>query len=281
MKFYCIADKDTQTTEVLKKSCKEKGIEYIQITSGNYLSFTFSTNEKGILYKEGPTKLLKKVEQYLLSKYSFSTVHNTLISAFAVSINQEGVFQSHKLSQPKTVFNLSKDRDFLKTAVELVGGFPLILKNLGGSHGVGVMKVDSFESLASIVDFFVGKDMGDSTILKEFINVKAHARLIVLGNKVIDSIEYRMTGEDFRSNVGSKPTVRVKKFGPEIEQLAVRAVSVLEKDFGGVDILVDENNKPYLAEVNTPCYFVRSQKISGVDVSGQLISHLASKPPLK
>ncbi|KKQ44614.1 MAG: hypothetical protein US63_C0025G0019, partial [Candidatus Moranbacteria bacterium GW2011_GWC2_37_8] len=53
-------------------------------------------------------------------------------------------YKANDITMPKTLNLFSRDRDLLQKYVEFLGGFPIIIKSLGGSHGVGVMKIDSF-----------------------------------------------------------------------------------------------------------------------------------------
>jgi len=114
-------------------------------------------------------------------------------------------------------------------------------------------------------------------ILREFIDQPTHARLIVLGDQVVDSIEYVAQGDDFRTNAGDTPSVRPKKFSPEMEAIAVQAVTVLGLEFGGVDMMTDEAGNDVVLETNFPCYFVRAQEATGTDVAGKMVEYLMAK----
>jgi ribosomal protein S6--L-glutamate ligase len=113
-------------------------------------------------------------------------------------------------------------------------------------------------------------------VMKEYINTTSTARLIVLGDAVIDSIEYRANQDDFRSNEGHKPNVFRATFGNDVNDLAVRAVHALGLEFGGVDILLSDT-QPLVAEVNFPCFFRRCQMLTGTDISGMMVDYLVEK----
>ena len=98
----------------------------------------------------------------------------------------------------------------------------------------------------------------------------------MLGDKVIDSIEYTANDGDFRSNEGAKPNVAPKKFTDEVEKLAVKATRALGLEFGGVDIMIT-NNGPKVAEVNFPCFFPRCQQLTGTDIAGMMVDYLMEK----
>jgi RimK family alpha-L-glutamate ligase len=277
MRFFALytptSDSDARAL-LLKKSCEEKGIEFITI---NPQTFDFTAENPlqpgDALYRIAPGKAARVIERFLM-RDDIATLYQNNDRTFFESDNIL-LYKKHGVPVPKTIPYLRNDREFLKKAVEYLGGFPVILKAMGGSHGVGVMRVDSFPSLFSIAD--VLNTWNQRLVMKQYIDNPSHARLIVLGDEVIDSIRYTAQGEDFRSNVGAEPQVAPEKFAPEVEAIAIQAVRAIGTEFGGVDILLDKNGGAYVAETNFPCYFPRAQKITGTDISGKMIDHLMKK----
>ena len=47
--------------------------------------------------------------------------------------------------------------------------------------------------------------------------------------------------------------------------------------FGGVDILIDSNGRPYITEMNFPCNFARAANATNIDIAGLMIDFLISK----
>ena len=188
------------------------------------------------------------------------------------------IFPRFSIPIPKTVNYIPENRDALRQCVEELGGFPIIIKALGGSHGVGVMRADSLESLFSVSDYL--RTTGERFVLKEYCNVLSTARLIVLGDKVIDSIEYSANKNDFRSNEGKTPNVAPKKFDSRVEEVAIKATHSLGLEFGGVDIMVTDSG-PKVAEVNFPCFFPRCQLLTGTDIAGMMVDYLMGKSASK
>jgi glutathione synthase/RimK-type ligase-like ATP-grasp enzyme len=177
-----------------------------------------------------------------------------------------------------TIYAVSKNEDkLLASYAEQLGGFPIIVKSSGGSHGEGVMKVDSLTSLRSVLGF-VSDTQSSQFVLRQFIGDARHLRLVVIGNKVVDVIEYDVQPDDFRTNAVAVPTVVDRNdIGDDIKQIAVDAVTALDLEFGGVDVLIATDGKPYVAEVNFPCNFARNQLNTGADISGRLVAYLLQK----
>jgi glutathione synthase/RimK-type ligase-like ATP-grasp enzyme len=267
-------DTNTSTVELLTNSAIQRGIAVHPIIT-EYFDFTQPielTVDDG-LYRisSDPQSIL--IEKFLINYKvaSFYATYKDCISNVENVVEATLIHQKVGLPVIPSISSLTQDKNRLLEYANFLGGFPLVIKAAGGHHGVGVMKIDSLDSLTSVTDYIVNQR--NDVMLRQYIDYKTHARLIVLGDKVIDSVEYeRGDNNDFRN---SELMVQPKIFSPELEQIAIQAVTVLGFTFGGVDILIDRHDKPYLAEVNFPCYFTRTQEITGKDIAGQMIDYLA------
>lgn len=167
--------------------------------------------------------------------------------------------------------------DGIVRAVKQLGDFPIIVKMVGGSHGVGVVRVDSLVSLKSLLDYL--RSMRASLLLRKYIPHNYYARLIVVGDKVVASHVTYAIEDEFRTNAGedAKHKREARVFSQEIQDMAVRAVQALGLETGGVDLLFDEHEQPHLAEVNFPHDFSVTQAITGIDVAKAMVEHLINK----
>ena len=86
------------------------------------------------------------------------------------------------LNAPRTIFSLTADRALLKRYVEYLGGFPIVLKVVGGTRGIGTIKAESWHGLLSMADYLVG--IGARFILRQFIDAEFGVRAMVIGNDV-------------------------------------------------------------------------------------------------
>ncbi len=157
--------------------------------------------------------------------------------------------------------------------VESLGGFPVIVKEMGSSSGGGIMKVDSMSSLLSILRTVIDRASG-KVFLKKYIEHDEQARIIVLGEKVIGEKGNIKVGEEVVLNTGVDFTQVKRDYSLEIKEMAIKAVKVLGLSFGGVDILIGKDGKNYLAEVNMPCAFKYVEDVAGVDIAGQIVDFL-------
>jgi biotin carboxylase len=157
--------------------------------------------------------------------------------------------------------------------VEALGGFPVIVKEMGSSSGGGIMKVDSMSSLLSILRTVI-KHASGSVFLKKYIAHDEQARIIVLNGEVIGEKGNLKTGDEIVLNTGVNFKQSKRKYSEEIHQMAVRAIKVLGLSFGGVDILLGSDGQNYLAEVNMPCAFTYVEDVAGVDIAGKIVEFL-------
>jgi RimK family alpha-L-glutamate ligase len=276
MKFWALRPSLNPDVELrrklLKNACDHRNIEYIDVDQDKFDYSNIPELDYGdMLFHiiRGPNLLERLMVNERVA--TFYQHHNTVMAR----PDQMIVHEKAGLPVPRTIHSVSRDRGLLKKYVDALGGFPIIVKAAGGSNGIGVMKVDSISSLYSIVDY-VSKN--GKIVLREFIDSGGtHARLIVVGKKVVDSIEYRARNDDFRSNESETPNVRPMKFSKEVEATALKATEVMGVEFAGVDIMLGENNAHYVTEINFPCNFARVQMSTGHDVAGEIVDYLIQK----
>lgn len=98
------------------------------------------------------------------------------------------------------------------------------------------MKVESWHSLYSLVDYLA--TIGVGFIMREFIEADFGARVMVLGEQVINSAKFFMQENDFRN----APLLAATRYEPfqlpkELENICIHAVRSVKLEMGGVDIL--------------------------------------------
>ncbi|MFN8300343.1 MAG: hypothetical protein U0T75_14680 [Chitinophagales bacterium] len=184
------------------------------------------------------------------------------------------------LLSPKTIFHITSDRQLLKKYVDYLGGFPIIIKATGSTRGIGTIKIDSWQSLISTLDYLM--TTGNKFILRQFINAKNGCRLIVLGNEVIAGADFAMNENDFRNAVDLKQVKYFKREYPEaVKQVAIKATHLANTEFSGVDFLEDENGNFYLLEINFPTGFSGLIDICCVDIPFKMVEYLIKKAKAK
>ena len=278
MKFYCICEENnTSVREFILKACQKKGVEYVEIdpSTSKLDILGYPRPQAGdALYRVTANNMNAKKVEYSLFEKGVKTFYSDPDVIFRPSTGLK--LEKFGVSIPETIPVLTSNRPILKKYSEKLG-LPLIIKILGGKEGVGVIRVDSTETLFSLADYLYRNNI--HCVLRKYIDIKESVRTIVIGKKVISCIKYRTSNSgDFRSNRRTDYDGMENFDCPaDIKKLSVDAVSAMGLEFGGVDILVDENGKSYVLEVNFPCNFSDAQIITGIDVAEMMLEYLEKK----
>jgi len=92
------------------------------------------------------------------------------------------LFEKFGIPTPKTSF-VSNEKN-IKDAVKLIGGkFPIILKTLTGTQGIGVIKITSIDSLVATIQALWKHDA--EILIQEYMEIDGDIRTIVVDNKNI------------------------------------------------------------------------------------------------
>jgi RimK family alpha-L-glutamate ligase len=282
MKFHYISHprRNPGITASLRAACNRHKIDFILV---NPFHFDFTDLSQlpapgDAVYRSLTTTLgnglSRTVERWLIHE-KVATLYSSYERSLSHWPQSYVIHTKYRLPQPKTVWNIPRDRQLIDRYVDYVNGYPVIIKATGGSHGVGVMQIDSANSLYSVVDYLHGTQT--PIIMREFIHTRHSARLIVLNNEVIASIEYSAPANDFRTNVGRQPIVSAKTFPEAVNHLAIQAVSTMGIEFGGVDILIDKSGRPFITEMNFPCNFARAAAATNIDIADLMVKFLIKK----
>jgi len=180
---------------------------------------------------------------------------------------------------PVTAFaHSTKDIDGL---LETVGGAPVIVKLLEGTQGVGVVLAETKKAAESVIAAF--RQLDANILVQEYIKEAGGSdiRCLVVGNRVVASIERRGAPGDFRSNLHRGGTAAKVKLTPEERGIAVRAAKAMGLNVSGVDIL-RSNHGPVVMEVNSSPGLEGVEATTGVDVAAKIIEFIektAAQPP--
>ncbi len=251
----------------LKKSGEKNNVDVIIAKTENF-SFTFLDGKCKINYVDRESDLSFDLSEFeycipRLNDNNLEFKKNLLIaiedsgielmnSAKGMISCQEKILtekylNEHKIKTPKTkvlvnIDNLHED-DF---------NYPIIIKTNTGSQGVGVMKIDSFSSLKSVLQLLFEKQV--SILIQEYIKHEASYRIIMLGDQVLASNKRLVPEKDFRSNShqNGKLINNTEKHQPSENEIKIcqNIGKILETNFCAIDYLIDENGEMIVLEVN-------------------------------
>ncbi len=173
-----------------------------------------------------------------------------------------------KIGTPRTgIAHSTKDTDGL---LDFVGGPPVIVKNVEGAHGFGVVLAETRKAVESVIGAF--RQLNADILVQEFIEEAngEDLRCFVVGGEVVAAMKRIAAPGEFRSNLhrgGSAETVSLS--GDEVDS-AVRAARSLDLGVAGVDLLRADRG-PLVMEVNPSPGLEGIERTTGVDVGSRVI----------
>lgn len=168
--------------------------------------------------------------------------------------------------------NKKVSADFLNKVASL--GFPLIAKTSFGSLGKGVFLVHDFAELETMEE----KLKFLPHLYQSYLSAHrgTDIRIIVIGGRTVACM-LRSNPDDYRSNIGEGGTGTKIIPDPEFIAVAERAAAILQLDYCGVDLLIDDNNRPVLCEVNSNAFFTGIEKCTGINVAKKYVEYIMKK----
>ena len=186
--------------------------------------------------------------------------------------------QDYGLNQPKTV--LIPNADTWEQALEsLDSKFPIIMKTLEGSKGIGVLFIESERQIESLVQLLYNQNDDVDLLIQEYIKTDGDIRVIVLGGKIIASMKRDVVEGDFRSNVSQGAKVKEYPLTElEVEQ-SLLAAKAIDGSWTAVDFIPSKNPKkdpPYILEVNHSPGSEGIEKATGKNIVKEVIDFYAN-----
>ena len=296
----------TPTIDKMIKSCKKKGIPFYPIRLGE--AFVIDSDVFGkeltIHNYNGDGKVINipKKETACIARGSAILDQNN--QALMQSFQEAGVFmvnnydamdtasnkfatsiklRKNGISSPKT--SLVTNEQSIPIALKEVGNsFPVIIKTIRGSEGIGVMKIESQESLTSVLQGLWKHNA--ELIIQEYIDIDFDIRTIVLDNQILASVKRLASNKgDFRTNKSLGNKTEPYKLSEEEKKFVLRAHKASGLYFSGVDHIITKDGSPSLLEINgSPgtssdkfWNYKHDKPLSGDILIDDLIEHLADK----
>ena len=171
---------------------------------------------------------------------------------------------------PKTFEGLGyHNLSFVDDVVKQIG-YPFIIKEAYGSFGEQVYLINDKQELEKVIHRIGYKDF----LMQEYIEESKgrDVRINVVGKQMIVSM-LRENKEDFRSNISSGGHGQYFLPPQEYIDLAIKAVSALDLDFAGVDVLFGKDG-PILCEVNSNPQFKSTLDATGVNLADHIAIYI-------
>lgn len=172
---------------------------------------------------------------------------------------------------PKTVFtNFARNID---EVLEEIGSYPVVIKILEGTQGLGVVLAENKNAAVSVVEAF--HSLKVRIIIQEFIREAGGAdiRALVVDGKVVGAMKRQAKEGEFRSNLHRGGTAAVVKLSNEEKETAKNAAKAMGLGIAGVDML-QSNRGPLVMEVNSSPGLEGIEKATGKDIASKIIQYM-------
>jgi ribosomal protein S6--L-glutamate ligase len=265
------SDKDlSDTIEKMQEICKRRKIEFYALkTSKAQIDLSNVASKKVVIKNyDGEGKDATIVPGNTVAIVRGGVMNTDIGVAIMTILQNNGVFminerggmelcankletaialKKHGLPHPRTAFVANEEN--IETAVKEIGGkFPVIVKTLTGAEGIGVSKIESMESLKSVLQTLW--KYGAEIIMQEFLpDFKNDVRSICLNGKIFACAKRDKAPKDFRTNIARGSKGGSFQLSEEEIKLVEEAARVSKCYYVGIDHVINDG-KPYIIEMN-------------------------------
>lgn len=280
----------------LKYACERRGFPFIPILipGASYVSEIDWHNPNIVIRNIKTKKVLELAPENTVVIIRGSVINDHNISSMLTYMEAKGLF----VINSKEAINLCANKfnttvklmtggvpvprtclinkiGELDEALEKIGGqFPIVLKTLRGSAGIGVSRVDSKESLTGVLQA-LWKHRAQ-LLVQEYLECEFDVRTIVMDGKIVSCMKRNKIGGDFRSNFSLGGTVEPYKLTKEEESAVLDSARLCGTFFCGVDHMVVKG-KPLVIEVNASPGSKGMEKATGNNIIEILLDYIADK----
>jgi ribosomal protein S6--L-glutamate ligase len=159
-------------------------------------------------------------------------------------------------------------------AVDHLGGFPVIAKQVDGMGGDGVVKIDTRDQAAAFLGAHLNPLKG--LLVQKFIPAEGRQdiRLLVIKDRVAGAMALEPLAGDFRANIHQNGRATAIDPPAEWVSLAVEAARACCLEIAGVDMIIEKGGRPLVIEVNYSPGFRGLEASTGRDIAGEIIAHV-------
>ena len=276
---------DSYSTRRLEVAAADRG-HSVKVLNTLRLSIDLSGDEPDLQYRGKPiadydailprigqsityfgTAVVRQFEQ--MDVYTPNT--STGITNSRDKLRSLQILSRHDLKIPSSTF--VRDRKDAVSAIERVGGAPVIIKLLEGTQGIGVMLAPDAKIAEAIIETL--QSTGTNVLLQRFVaeSKGKDIRAFVIGDRVVAAMRRTASGDEFRSNVHRGGQADAIDIDPAFAEAAVRAAQIMGLRVAGVDMLEGDDG-PLILEVNSSPGLEGIEGATGLDIAGAVMDHI-------
>lgn len=177
------------------------------------------------------------------------------------------LLQSHGLDIPHTF--CCQDSDTAMEAFERFGK-DIVVKPLFGAEGRGILRIED-EQLAWRV-FRAIEKIGGVIYLQPYIKHPGwDLRIFILGKKVLGGMKRTAPQGAWMTNVAQGGKGEAYKLNSNLEEIGIKASNAVGAEIAGVDLILDENGKWLVLEVNAVPGWKAFAPVTGIDIAREIL----------
>ena len=238
---YLIRDEDTGVVTIHNEG-DDKGFELDADT------IVFIRGD--VTKKDSYMDLISQIERYGIACNNTRETIEVCCDKFRTYLR----LQEIGMNQPKTVLIPNDTPEAVDAAHEALDNkFPMVLKTLSGSKGVGVLLIETERSLQSQVSLIYKIDPYTDILLQEYIESDYDVRCVIVNKEIVGAMKRNKITDDFRSNASQGATVELITLTELEKQECLKAAKGVNGQWCGVDFIPADNRDkdvPYILEVN-------------------------------
>ena len=216
------------------------------------------------------TAVVRQFEQ--MDVYTPNTANGIANSRDKLRATQ--ILSRHDIGIPATSF--VRNRGDVESAIERVGGAPVVIKLLEGTQGIGVILAPDNKVAAAVIETLQSTE--HNVLLQRFVaeSKGTDIRALVVGDRVVAAMRRTAQGEEFRSNVHRGGTTEAVELDEEYNRTAVQAAQIMGLRVAGVDML-ESDDGPLVMEVNSSPGLEGIETATELDIAGAIIDYIANQ----
>jgi len=201
----------------------------------------------------------------------FSTLHAEPLLKARDKLSCLQILGSHGIGVPKTIY--VSNQYTMPFLLEEMEPYPIIIKLVSGTQGMGVILAENKSNAESILEAFYATR--EKVIMQKFIREAkgADIRAFVVDGEIVGAMKRQAKPGDFRSNLHRGGTSELITLTSKEEETALKSVEILGLKIAGVDML-KTNSGPVVLEVNASPGLEGIEGTTGVDIAGKIISFI-------
>lgn len=204
--------------------------------------------------------LLNKSQQILVARHKFRSLRR---------LTEHGipVIPSFTTGSP----------DFLENSVSKIGAYPILMKPFQGTHGRGLMLLDTAISLRSSVEAMC--ELHQNYVVQPFIGSSSgrDIRIIVIGGQAVAAMQRTAQVGEYRANFHRGGRGQLISITDQLRDLATRATAAMGLEVAGVDLLETngmlEDTAYAVLEVNPSPGLEEIEAVTQIGIAEAIIEH--------